>query len=424
MPTIQLNYGKANFPLEYDENQFQVLSKQTQYSALSDAEIGEKLDHPIGTKTIEEIIKPDETVLLVVPDATRQVGAGQIINLLVRRLIANGTMPYNIRIIFAVGIHRPVTEAEKSETLTPFIVQRIKILEHNSRNLADIAKLGHTRRGIPIELNRALKEHDRVILVGGITFHYFAGFTGGRKLVCPGLGSSRTINETHKLAFDFELKTRREGVGLGLLQGNPVHEEFMEVSEAISPSFCISTVTNDKGEIVDLICGDWKISHQKACEDYAEQNTIKIPEKRDLVIVSSGGFPYDINLIQAHKSLEMASHACTEGGTIIFLAECADGLGRSDFLNWFEAENSRGLAEKLCESYQVNGQTAWSLLTKAERFNIQIVTNLPGNETRRMRMNPARDLVDELSKVDKNAKGYILPFGSKFLIKMQKSARW
>ena len=413
MATIQLNYGKSNFPFEYDENLFQVLGKLTQYSPLTDAEINEKLDNPVDTKTIEEIIGADETVLLVVPDATRQVGAGQIVNLLVRRLIANGVMPFNIRIIFAVGIHRAVTEAEKQEILTPFITQRIKTLEHNSRNLADIAKLGNTKRGIPIELNRALKEHDHIILIGGITFHYFAGFTGGRKLICPGLGSSRTISETHKLAFDFELKTRRKGVGLGKLQDNPVHEEFMEVGEAINPSFCISTTTNDKGEIVDLICGDWKTSHQKACEDYAEKNTLKIAEKRDLVIVSSGGFPYDINLIQAHKALEMASHACNDGGTIIFLAECSDGLGRNDFLSWFEAENSRGLAEKLCETYQVNGQTAWSLLTKAERFNIQMVTNLPENETRLMRMTPARDL----SKIDKNKKGYILPFGSKFLIK-------
>lgn len=278
MQTIQLNYGKTTFPFDYDENQFQVLSKQTQTSTLTDAEINEKLDNPIDAKTIEEIIQPDETVLLVVPDATRQVGAGQIVNLLVRRLIANGTMPYNIRIIFAVGIHRAVTEAEKSEILTPFIVQRIKILEHNSRNLADIAKLGTTKRGIPIELNRALKEHDHIILIGGITFHYFAGFTGGRKLICPGLGSSRTISETHKLAFDFELKTRREGVELGKLQGNPVHEEFMEVGEAINPSFCISTVTNDKGEIIDLVCGDWKTSHQKACEDYAKKTRSKFPK--------------------------------------------------------------------------------------------------------------------------------------------------
>lgn len=417
MPNIQLKYGNTQIPFEYDENIFTVLGNDKKESVLNDVEIGEKFDDPFDSPKLEDIVQADETVLFVVPDATRQTAAGQIVNLLVRRLIANGTMPFNIRIIFAVGIHRPVTEDEKQAILTPFILQRIKTLEHNARGLGDIIKLGETKHGVPIELNRALKEHDHVILVGGITFHYFAGFTGGRKLICPGLGSSRTISETHKLAFDFELKTRRKGVGLGVLEGNPVHEEFVEVVKAINPSFCISTVTDDKGEIVDLTCGHWKTSHQKACEDYAEKHTISIKEKRDLVIVSCGGAPYDINMIQAHKALEMASHACNDGGTIVFLGECPDGLGRNDFINWFEAQNSESLAEKLCQSYQVNGQTAWSLLKKAERFNIQIVTALSENETHQMRLQKINSLDKTLASIPQNTKGYILPFGSKFLIK-------
>jgi nickel-dependent lactate racemase len=122
-------------------------------------------------------------------------------------------------------------------------------------------------------------------------------------------------------------------------------------------------------------------------------------------------------MIQAHKALDTASRACTEGGTIIFLAECAEGLGRNDFLNWFEAENSRALAEKLCENYQVNGQTAWSLIQKAERFNIKILTSLPESETRLMRLQKVRDSNEILSKIGKDAKGYILPLGAKFLVK-------
>jgi nickel-dependent lactate racemase len=419
MPNIQLNYGNSFFPFEDDKNRFQVLGKQTVDSALTDAEIGEALDTPIDSKPLEEIISPGETVLLVVPDATRSVAAGQIVNLLVRRLIAGGTMPHEIACIFAVGIHRPVTEAEKREILTPFIFQRIKTLEHQARDLAGLVKFGTTSGGIPIELNRHLTEYDHVILVGGITFHYFAGFTGGRKLICPGLGSARTVSETHKLAFDFEQKTRREGVGIGRLQGNPVHESFLEVVKALNPTFATNTFVNGKSEATAVFAGNWKTSHQKACEIYAANQTIEIAEKRELVIVSCGGFPHDINMIQAHKALEMASHACIDGGTIIFLAECADGLGRSDFLNWFEAENSEGLAEKLCQSYQVNGQTAWSLLKKAERFNIQIVTALSENETQQMRLKKSESLAKAMSQVDKNTTGYILPFGAKFMVKTQ-----
>jgi nickel-dependent lactate racemase len=141
-------------------------------------------------------------------------------------------------------------------------------------------------------------------------------------------------------------------------------------------------------------------------------------EKRPLVIVSCGGTPLDLNLIQAHKALEMASYACEEGGTIIWLAECADGLGRTDFLNWFEAENSQKLAGILREKFQVNGQTAWSLLSKAERFNVFLISDLPESETRRMRVHPARSLEEAFAKVNLNSGGYIMPFGAKFLPKI------
>ncbi len=417
MPEIQLKYGSTAIPFTYDESRFEILGKPENRLLLSDVQIGEKLDDPIDSKTIEEIVNPGETVLIVVPDATRQTACGQIVNILVRRLIANGTTPLEISIIFATGIHRTVSEAEKQSILTQFIAQRIKTLDHGPRDITRIIRLGETSGGIPVELNRSLIEHDRVILVGGVTFHYFAGFTGGRKLVCPGLASSKTILQTHKLAFDCETRSRREGVDTGLLDGNAVHEAFMEAVAKVDPAFCISTIVNEAGEAIDLFCGNWVTSHRAACDAYAASHTVKIEEKREVVIVSCGGFPHDINMIQAQKALETASHACSDGGTIILLAQCADGIGRADFLNWFEAESSEVLAEKLCESYQVNGQTAWSLLKKTERFDIRIITLLTGSETQRMRLRKERTFDEMLSVLDKNAIGYVLPFGAKHLVK-------
>lgn len=422
MPNIELRYGKTRIPFQYDENQFEILGSEKDFAPLTDAEIGEKFDNPIQSRPLEEIINDGESVLIVVPDATRRTACGQIVNLLVRRLIANGTMPYNISIIFATGIHRKATTEEKRELLTPFIFQRIKTIDHAAKDLIQAAGLESNQfvnfgeiNGSPIELNRALVEHDHVVIVGGITFHYFAGFTGGRKLICPGLASEKTISATHKLAFDCETKSRRVRVGTGILDGNAVHEAFMRIVENINPSFSINTITNDEGEATEIFCGDWVAAHRQACEFYAADHTVEIAEKRDTVIVSCGGAPHDLNMIQAHKALETASLACADGGTIIFLAECADGLGRSDFLNWFAAENAAQLAEKLCENYQVNGQTAWSLLKKAERFNVQIITDLPEGETRRMRLHKTRGLKE--ITFDNDAKGYILPFGAKFLIK-------
>ena len=415
MPEIQLKYGTSWIPIAYDESRCSVLKTSDDETALSDVALGAKLDTPIDSKPLEEIVEPGETVLFVVPDATRRTACGQVINLLVRRLIANGTAPHEMSVIFATGIHRAVTDDEKREILTPFIAQRIKMLDHNPRDLMHIMRVGETPEEIPVELNRALSEFDHVVLIGGISFHYFAGFTGGRKLICPGLGSSKIISATHKLAFDCERKTRRNGVGTALLDGNAVHEAFVQAASFVKPSFAVSTVVNDAGDAVDLFCGDWITSHRAACDEYARKNTIAIAEKRDLVVVSCGGSPYDINMIQAHKALEAASHACKEGGTIVFIAECKEGMGRNDFLNWFTAGNSEALAERLCESYQVNGQTAWSLLRKAEKFDVKVLTNLSEAETNQMRMRKIER--SEIENILHDSNGYILPFGARSLIR-------
>lgn len=418
MATIDLKYGKDAIAFDHDGSQFEILRAAETGRRMTDVEIGERLDNPLGSHQLEEIVKPGDSVLLVVPDATRQTAAGQVVNLVVRRLIANGTPAHDIRIIFATGIHRKVTEAEKAAILTPFIAQRIKALDHDARNLMQLVGLGATTGGIEIELNRSLAEHDHVVIIGGVSFHYFAGFTGGRKLICPGLASARTISETHKLAFDLERKARRDGVDTGLLEGNAVHEAFVEVVEKRPPRFAINTIVNDAGDAIDLYCGDWQASHRSACDAYAVGHSIDIPERRELVIASCGGYPHDINLIQAHKALDAASRACRDRGTIFLLAECSEGTGRDDFLKWFDAGTSKALAEKLCAKYQVNGQTAWSLLEKAEKFDIRVVTNLDEAATSALRMakTSVSGMSDQLAKTKKP--GYILPSAAKLLIRV------
>ena len=414
MPTIDLRYGNTSIPFAYDPDKFEVLTSRTASIPLSDADIGSALDHPVDSPSLEEIVKPGTRVLLVVPDATRQSGCAQIVNLVVRRLIANSSAPSDINIIFATGIHRAVTEDEKRQLLTPFIAQRIKVLSHDATDAIRNFRVGETSAGIPVELNWLLTEFDHVVLIGSVTFHYFAGFTGGRKLICPGLASSRTIEETHKLAFDCNTKDRRQGVGTALLDDNPVHEAFQEAAALIDPAFSIMTIVNDSGEVTEVHCGNWITSHRRACDSYLARHALEINELRNIVIASCGGYPLDINIIQAHKTLEAASQVCVEGGTIIMLAECADGLGRADFLNWFEAADSNDLAKRLCDQYQVNGQTAWSLLRKAERFDIRIMTSLRVSELERMRLRKVDSLEHALSDLG-SATGYVLPLGAKTL---------
>jgi len=178
MPEIDLRYGDASFAFKFDESQYTILTPDsTAENPLRDEMIGEAFDSPIDSPPLDEIVSTDDSVLIIVSDATRATGSAQIVNLLVRRLIQFGVDPSNIAIIFATGIHRAVTEEEKRELLSPFIAQRIKTLNHNPYDESSLVHIGMTERGTTVEVNRALREYSRVIIVGGVGFHYFAGFT-------------------------------------------------------------------------------------------------------------------------------------------------------------------------------------------------------------------------------------------------------
>ena len=377
MTQIELAYGRGFLTLDFDDDRFSVLGARSDVGTpLSDFEVGAAFD------SVDEFAGADDSVLIVVSDATRATASAQVVNLLVRRLVQAGVSPARMAVIFASGIHRPVSEKERVELLTPFITQRLRVLQHDPNDTSKLTTLGNTE----YEVNSALKEFSRVFLTGGITFHYFAGFTGGRKA----------------------------GVGTGLLDGNAVHEECERVAALVAPAFGINTIVNEEKRAVKIFCGDWRLAHRAACEYYLDQYSVTIPAKRDIVIASCGGFPHDINLIQAHKALDMAALACNEGGTIIVLAECSDGLGRPDFLKWFDAADSRALEARLVNGYEVNGQTAWALLTKAERHRIYLVSELPHDEVKRMRMIPMSSIEAALDQA-RGGDGFILPRGAAVL---------
>jgi nickel-dependent lactate racemase len=416
MTEIQLGYGKKYLAFSFDDTRYEVLSGNLNNNQpLSDVEIGEALSAPIQAAPLEDLFSGDDSVLIVVSDATRATASAQILNLLVRRLIQTGVSPADLAIIFATGIHRTVTMEEKVELLTPFIAQRIKTVDHSAYDASKMISLGTTERDTPVEVNRALKDFSQVIITGAIGFHYFAGFTGGRKSICPGLASTRTIEATHRLALDFVNGGRRAGVETGLLDGNVFHEECERVAALIEPRFSINSVVDERGRAIRVYAGDWRAAHQVGCSEYLTSHSVTIDQKRELVITSCGGSPYDLNLIQAHKALDMAAHACSDGGTIVLLAECSDGLGHPNFLKWFYERSSKALERRLHDAYEVNGQTAWSLLTKSERYRVILVSDLPDHQVRHMKMTPTHSLTGALNEVGGESRGYIMPHGARFL---------
>jgi len=415
MPTLELGYGPGAVKFDYDSARFEVLAPDAgEAHPLTDAEIGAALEAPIDSRLLEDRVAAGDSVLIVASDATRATGSPQIINLLVRRLIQNGIAPGDIAIIFATGIHRPVRQAEKVELLSPFIAQRIRTIDHDAYDASQLIQIGIDANGATVEVNRALKEFSKVILTGAVSFHYFAGFTGGRKAICPGLASAETIKATHMLALDFERGGRRAGVGAGSLSGNAVNEACEHVATMIDPAFMVNAIVDDRGRVEQVFAGGWRAAHARACEVYASSHTQLIPEKRELVIVSCGGSPYDINMIQAHKALDMATWALKDGGDLVLLARCQEGTGRDDFLRWFEKPSSVAIAERLRSNYQVSGQTAWALASKTERYRITLVSQLPDDAVRQMGMRPAPDLASALASLPESS-GYLIPHAAEVI---------
>ena len=269
MTEIQLGYGRESLGFTFDENRYEILVENSlDGQPLTDVEIGEALDAPIKSPSFEDHFSAGDSVLIVVSDATRATASAQIVNLLVRRLIQGGITPSDLGIIFATGIHRAVAPEEKIELLTPFIAQRVRTIDHAAHDGSEMVLLGTTERGTPIEVNRALMDFSGVVITGAIGFHYFAGFTGGRKSICPGLASARTIEATHKLALDFEKGGRRAGVGTSLLEGNVVHEECERIAAMIKPRFAVNTVVDQRGRAVRVYAGDWQAAHREGCREY------------------------------------------------------------------------------------------------------------------------------------------------------------
>src|ERR1700730_5293273 len=277
MPTIELNYGRGALNFTYDTGRFDVLAtSEAATHPLSDVEIGAAFDAPIDSPPLDDLIAPGDNVLIVASDATRATGSAQVINLLVRRLIQNGSPPEDIAIIFATGIHRAVRSEEKAELLTPFIAQRIRTIDHNAYDASQLTQLGVTEGGAPIEINRALREFSKVILTGAVSFHYFAGFSGGRKSICPGLAGIAAIEATHMLALDFERGGRRVGVSPGLLNGNAVSEECERIAAMVDPAFAINAIVDERGRPEKIFAGHWRTAHARACEHYVAGHSVRI----------------------------------------------------------------------------------------------------------------------------------------------------
>lgn len=418
MLVMELKYGGKSFALHLpDQHLTGVIRAELRQPDSSPEElIAAALDRCAGEF---RRIAPHDRVVIITSDITRYTGSELYLPLLVERLHLAGVRDEQVTVVIALGIHRPQSEAEHRRILGP-LYGRIRVIDHDCDDQRKLVTLGTTSNGIKVEINRTVAEAEQVILTGTIGFHYFAGFGGGRKSVLPGVASRNSCMASHFAVLNPGPGTGKNPLATaGNLQGNPVHLAMEEACAMLSPLFSLNTVLGPDRRIIGVFAGEWRPAHTAGCRFYGEQFSFPIDTRADLVVVSCGGYPKDINLIQAHKSMEYGCRALREGGVMILLAECRDGYGNATFFNWFSCRDLVTFEARLRSSYEINGQTAYSLLAKAQRFRIILVSKLPPEEVRQMQLLPATCLDEalELAKglLHEEYTAHIIPDGGAVL---------
>ncbi len=408
--TISLRYGRETVRMNPGERFRELVAGAGATPELDDPALDAALDSPIGSAGLEELLGPADRVVVVLPDATRASGCDRVTAALLRRFERIGLPDGNVSLLIGGGTHRPPTADEVPRLTGTDAERRLAVHFHDAFDASAHVTIGRTSRGTPVEIQRRLVETDHVILVGAIGFHYFAGFSGGRKALLPACASERSIQANHLLGFDLGRLTRAEGVATARLDGNPVSEDMEEAARMFGPTFLVNTILDDQSRIVGAYAGDWFEAHRRGCADYLAAHRVAAPERRPVVVVSCGGAPRDINLIQSHKAMEHARAVLADGGDLILVAECPDGLGRPDFLEWFDAGDAEAMALNLSRGYKIYGQTAWGIRWKTEAYRVHLVSSLPGAAVRHMGMVPHDSLPGALAAAGKGP-GWVIPFG-------------
>lgn len=291
---------------------------------------------PIASQPLQKVVRKGDKVAVIVSDVTRLVRTAEFLPVIISEINAAGVLDEDITIIVATGTHRAHTHDEDIAVCGKDIVKRIKIHQHDSRNNEELTDLGVTSFGTPILIDSYVAEADKVIITGAVSLHPMAGFGGGRKAVMPGVSGHATIMHNHAIAL-----APKVGDGCnplcetGLLEGNPLHEDMVEVTKKLDPAFLVNMVFTPEGKLHEVVAGHWYKAWEKGCKDLVAMAGVPIKELADVVFASAGGSPKDMNLYQSCKAHMNAVFAVKKGGIMILTLECPDIKEPAIFTDWF-----------------------------------------------------------------------------------------
>ena len=330
MAIIKIPYSKNGMSIEIEDKNLEAILVSKSHDFIvtkSEREIVKNsLDNPIGTLKLEELAKDKENVVIITSDHTRPVPSRVIMPQILER-IRKGNSNVKIKILVATGFHRPSTKEELIFKLGNEIVEKEEIIIHKSTNDEDMIKMGVLPSGGDFYINKLAAEADLLVSEGFIEPHFFAGFSGGRKSILPGIASAKTIMYNHCSEFIDNDNSRT-----GILQNNPIHEDMVYAAKTAKLAFIVNVAIDKDKKVIASFAGDVDKAHKQGCEFVTNLSKIdKIPA--DIVVSTNGGYPLDQNIYQSVKGMTAAEATCKEGGVIIMVAACNDGHGGQSFYN-------------------------------------------------------------------------------------------
>ena len=330
---ITLDYGKTGLEVEVpDRNLVGPLGlRPVKPLADPDRALADALEHPIGSAPLEELSRGRKSACVLICDITRPVPNEFLLRQILPTLEAAGIPRDRILILIATGLHRPNLGEELVELVGSEIAANYRVENHDGRNLVEHANLGTSPRGVPVWIDRRYLEADLKIATGLIEPHLMAGYSGGRKLICPGIAALETVQCWHGPAF-----LEHPRADCGILDGNPVHEENTRIARMAGCDFIVNVSVDKDRRVTSLVAGDMEAAFAKGVEFVESVCKAAIPEPCDVVVTSSAGYPLDTTFYQAIKGLTGVLPIVKQGGTIVIAAALNDGIGSPEFRRLFQ----------------------------------------------------------------------------------------
>lgn len=327
-------------------------------------------------KILPQNLSHTSKIAVVVADKTRLCQYPDLLPILVQQLELNQAHPSNIVFYIAYGTHAPQTNSECRSAYGDIFLSK-KFIHHDCRDLSLFVQIGQTERKTPVRIRKDLLDSDLIITFGAVSHHYFAGFGGGRKLLFPGLGYIDDIYHNHSLFLDLADQRLHPGCRPGQLENNPISSDLKEIYDLFNvPQVNIHGILDSRGRVCQLLIGNGYDHFLSACNLLDTCYRSISQKKYNTVIASCGGYPKDINFIQSHKAINNAALFLKDGGNLIILAECKDNIGSDTFIEYFNLSGFENAFAVISSNYKGNGGTALSMMSKTQRINIFIKTEL------------------------------------------------